>query len=149
MGNSWVEIGGKKSFKGYIIVIAADCDQFGHRSAGPKNCPKNSRIAVRIKSDQCPRWTGLPSELLWNTVRIVHEIRHGKSLTPMIDYSLGFLAEFVKPPAMRREGASGGALAAGDAQDAGRDCCAAAQRELDARVELPVRNPPTNDLECQ
>jgi len=63
MGNSWIEIGGEKSLKGYIIVIAADCDQFGYRSAGPKNCPQNSRIAVRIMPDQCSKWTGLPSGL--------------------------------------------------------------------------------------
>ena len=47
-----------------VIVIGADSDQFGHRSDGPKNGPKNCRIAVRIKSDQCPKWTGLPSEPL-------------------------------------------------------------------------------------
>jgi len=48
--------------------IHSDCavpTHFGHRSDGPKNCPNISRIAVRIKSDQCPNWIGLLSELDW------------------------------------------------------------------------------------
>jgi hypothetical protein len=66
MGNSWVEIDGDKLFKGYIIPIAADSDLFRHRSAGPKACPKNSRIAVQIKLDWCPNCFGTLSELPWN-----------------------------------------------------------------------------------
>ena len=44
---------------------------------------------------------------------------------------------------------SGNALAAGDDHNVEMDCREVVHGELDARVELPVRNPATIDLECQ
>lgn len=41
----------------------------------PKNCPINSRNPVRIKSEQCPNWIGMLSELNWNHCPISPGIR--------------------------------------------------------------------------